>query len=625
MKRLKQTGYSTHRLARLLLAAALVVVGSAVAWAEASFRGTAPSLVEQGESFHVIYTLVGGEGSDFTPPHVDGAKCVYTHMQTAGYTSSSSVVIINGKKVKSENVSGKTVEYVCTYKASRQGRLSFPPATIKVNGRSMKSNSLTVTVMSTSPQSQAYPPLPSGGPQYDDAFTQSADRDVKPGDLMVRIELNKPRVYEQQAVVCTIKLYTKYQVSKFVPTLQPSFDGFLIEEIPMQPVLNRDEVLNGQKYKVAVLKQCILYPQQSGALTIKSGNYDVNVVQYEIYRALGQAVGRPVERELQVSSNSQTVNVLPLPEPKPESFTGAVGNFKVRTTLPDNLKTYQAATYSYIIEGSGNIKYIKAPQVTMPDQFDVYDPTLKATVNPGGGDMSGTVKVDYTFIPQYVGTFEIPASKFTFFNPETGQYETINIAARKVNVAKGKGEPSNHYRLKHMDVRPIKGGDLDLSHTHRYLVKEWYYWYCYLIPIVLLVALLLFYRKRLRERADESRMRTKRASKVAMRRLKVVRQHLRSGNRNAFYAELLKAMWGYMSDKLTIPVSELSKDNIQAELEAYGVDEQLRAQAIDLLDKCEFAQYAPELADHDMAAVFDQASALIDNLENVKRKKTTDS
>ena len=142
---------------------------------------------------------------------------------------------------------------------------------------------------------------------------------------------------------------------------------------------------------------------------------------------------------------------------------------------------------------------------------------------------------------------------------------------------------------------------------------------------MLLVALLLFYRKRLRERADESRMRTKRASKVAMRRLKVVRQHLRSGNRNAFYAELLKAMWGYMSDKLTIPVSELSKDNIQAELEAYGVDEQLRAQAIDLLDKCEFAQYAPELADHDMAAVFDQASALIDNLENVKRKKTTDS
>ena len=110
-----------------------------------------------------------------------------------------------------------------------------------------------------------------------------------------------------------------------------------------------------------------------------------------------------------------------------------------------------------------------------------------------------------------------------------------------------------------------------------------------------------------------------------MRRLKVVRQHLRSGNSNAFYAELLKAMWGYMSDKLTIPVSELSKDNIQAELEAYGVDEQLRTQAIDLLDKCEFAQYAPELADHDMAAVFDQASALIDNLENVKRKKTTDS
>jgi hypothetical protein len=302
-----------------------------------------------------------------------------------------------------------------------------------------------------------------------------------------------------------------------------------------------------------------------------------------------------------------------------------VGRFNVTTDLKPatGLKTYSAATYRYIISGTGNIKYIKAPEVNFPDQFDVYDPKTDAQVNDGAGDMSGKVVMDYTFIPQYAGEFEIPAGEFSYFDPEAGKYVTVNVPARHLTVAKGEGQPSNHYRMKNMDIRPIKSGDLGLKKSHGYIVDGWSYWLWFLVPTMAMVALIAYYRKQLKERADVRRMRSKRASKVAQRRLKAARGFAARGDRNGFYAEMLNALWGYMSDKLSIPVSELSKDNISAELEQYGIDEQLRQASMALIDKCEFAQYAPELASGDMNAVLDEAAGVIDRLESVKRKKTT--
>jgi hypothetical protein len=236
--------------------------------------------------------------------------------------------------------------------------------------------------------------------------------------------------------------------------------------------------------------------------------------------------------------------------------------------------------------------------------------------------MSGKVIVSYSFIPQYAGEFDIPTGEFSYFDPDAGKYETITIPARHLTVAKGEGQPSNHYRMKNMDIRPIKSGNLGLKKSHGYIVDHWSYWLWFLLPLLAVAALLLYYRKQLKERADVRRMRSKRASKVAQRRLKAARGFASRGDRNGFYAEMLNALWGYMSDKLSIPVSELSKDNINAELEQYGIDDQLRQESIALIDKCEFAQYAPELASDDMNAVLDEAAGIIDRLESVKRKKT---
>jgi hypothetical protein len=583
----------------------------------ASFTVEAPRQVVEGNKFNVTFVLKNGEGSSFTPPEVSGAKLIYGPSVSHSYSSSW----VNGKSSHSSSE-----EYTMIYKATQTGKCHIGAASIVVDGKRHTSNAFTIEVLPSGSQPSHQQQTTPGAPTpYSDPMTQSADKSVSGKDLFVRIEMSKPRVYEQQAVVCTIKLYTKYQISQFMPTIQPSFDGFLIEEIPVQPSLNKVEVLNGERYMTAILKKCILYPQQSGKLTITSGNYDVSVVQFDTFKSIFGTISKPVEKDLKVTSNSATINILPLPEPKPASFTGAVGRFNVTTDLKPATghKTYSAASYRYIISGTGNIKYIKAPEIKFPEQFDVYDPKTDVLVNDGAGDMSGKVVMDYTFIPQYAGEFDIPAGEFTYFDPDAGKYETITIPSRHLSVAKGEGQPSNHYRMKNMDIRPIKSGDLGLKKSHGYIVDNWSYWLWFLLPLLAMVALLLYYRKQLKERADVRRMRSKRASKVAQRRLKAARGFATRGDRNGFYAEMLNALWGYMSDKLSIPVSELSKDNINAELEQYGIDEQLRKEAIDLIDKCEFAQYAPELAQSDMNAVLDEAAGIIDRLENVKRKKTT--
>ncbi len=574
----------------------------------------APSRVVEGNKFNVTFVLANSEGSNFTPPEVTGAKLLFGPSVSQSYSSSW----VNGKTTKSSSE-----EYTMTYKATQSGKCHIGPASVVVNGKRVSSRPTTIEILPAgSSQPSQQPQRTPGAPTpYSDPMTQSADKAVSGKDLFVRIEMSKPRVYEQQAVVCTIKLYTKYQISQFMPTIQPSFDGFLIEEIPVQPSLNKVETLNGERYMTAILKQCILYPQQSGKLTISSGNYDVSVVQFDTFNSIFGTISQPVEKDLKVTSNKATINILPLPEPKPTSFTGAVGKFNLTTEVKPatGLKTYSAAVYRYNITGTGNIKYIKAPEVKFPEQFDVYDPKTDAQVNDGAGDMSGKVVIYYTFIPQYAGEFDIPASEFTYFDPEAGKYVTLNIPARHLSVAKGEGQPSNHYRMKNMDIRPIKSGDLNLKKSHGYIVDHWTYWLWFLLPLLAMIALLLYYRKQLKERADVRRMRSKRASKVAQRRLKAARGFASRNDRNGFYAEMLNALWGYMSDKLSIPVSELSKDNINAELEQYGIDEQLREEAIALIDKCEFAQYAPELASDDMNSVLDEAAGIIDRLESVRR------
>lgn len=600
----------------LILLICFATVATAVA---ATFSASYPRAVAAGDKFRVAFKLENGEGSNFEAPEVEGATLIFGPATSSSYSMS----IINGKQSSSSSMT-----YTMTYKASAQpGTISVGAAAVTCGGKRMTTRPFTISVTAGNPhggtggssnQRSQQPPRVS----IDDFDSQEADRGVSANDLFVRIEMSRPRVFEQQPVVCTIKLYTKYGISEFMVNKQPAFDGFLIEEIDGQPNLDNVETYNGQKYHVAVLKRCILYPQQSGQLKIASGEYDVTAVQFVSYRTMFGTMREPVEKRLHVTSNSATVNILPLPEPKPASFTGAVGKFSITSSLkPETLKTYSAATLSYVITGTGNIKYIKAPQVTLPEQFDAYEPITDVDAHVSGANVTGTCTAGYTFIPQFAGRFTIPESEFSYFDPDAERYVTIPIAERVLNVEQGKGQPSaTGERGTHIDIaglQPVSASQLSPAR------EPWWgsagYWLWYVIPLALATAFAIYFRKQLRLRSDATLMRRLRAGKVASRRLK--RATALAGQPDKlteFYAELLQALWGFMSDKLSLPMSQLNRDNLEHELLSHGVDAQLATEALALIDECQLAQYSPAGAAAGQSAMLDRAAQVIEQINKVK-------
>ncbi len=601
---------------RIILAIAIAFIGLNV-MAQVSFTAHAPRQVIQGNRFDVKFVLRNGDGENFKEPTIEGVKKLYGPSVSTSYSSSW----VNGK-----SSSSSSEEYSLLYRAETPGTYKIPSATIEVDGKQYSTSTLTIEVLPQDKSNAQNGNNAQGGVRVDDLSSQSASNEISASDIFVRINMSKQKVYEQEAVVCTIKLYTKYNISQFMTTLQPSFDGFLIEELNIEPSLNNVEHYNGQNYMVAELKKCILFPQKSGKLTITSGNYDVTLVQYEQVRSMFGIIRQPVEHQVQVKSNSVSVNILALPEPKPESYSGAVGQFNVKTEVkPNNFKTYEAATYLYTITGSGNIKYLQAPTINFPSQFDVYDPQNNVESNAVGSNVKGKSSFEYTFIPQYVGDYEIPASEFTYFDPSKGKYETISVPAVPIKVAKGVAVASDavvskELELKNKDILHIKTGDLSLSKSHTLYLNSFAYWLWYILPLLLLAGVIWYNRKTIKERSNVQLLKNKHANKVAKKRLKQAQAFLKQNDSNKFYAEILKALWGYLSDKLTIPVSELNKENIASELEAYGADETDINQLLSILDKCEFAQYAPELSGSNMSDVYDEASDIMDKLENTKKK-----
>lgn len=587
--------------------------------ADVSFTVNAPRQVVEGNQFKISYILQNAEGSTIQVPDIEGVSLLYG----PATSTSHNVEIRNGKRT-----STYTQQYTYTYRALKAGKYTVEPATVMVDGKAMKSKSFTLEIL---PPDQS---VQNGGNQsqsvqIDNIASQRAGKSVSANDIFVRINLSKSHVYEQEALICSIKLYTKYQISSFMSTQQPSFNGFLIEEMPNNANLNDIEHYNGQNYMVAELRKFILYPQESGQLTITSGNYDVAVIQYEETSSFFGMMRTPVEKQIKVQSNQATLNVTPLPSPKPSSFTGAVGDFKISGKLnTDKFKTNEAATYTVSISGTGNIKFLKTPTVDFPSQFEVYDPQNTNNVAVSGNNMTGTQKWEYTFIPQYVGQFTIPSVEFSYFDTSSKKYVTLSTAESVINVEKGAGGTTTTTSSinksdiveKNKDILHIRTGNLNLDKSPTLVWSSASYWLWYIIPTLILVGIMFAYRKTLKNRSNVQLMRTKKAGKIAKKRLKAAKTFMQAHDNNGFYTEMLKAIWGYLSDKLHIPVSNLNKENIEAELLNYGASAELTAQIINILDECEFAQYAPAQSDAQMGSIYEQTSDLMDKLENTKKK-----
>ncbi len=579
--------------------------------AQVSFTVKPPTRVYEGERFPVTFRLTNAEGENLQVAQINGCSLLYGPSES----SSHSYQVVNGRATSSS-----ATEYTFYYKASKAGTYTIPAATITADGKRYSTKAVTFTIHD---RAERDTPASQRPVDVDDVDTQAAGRQVKSDDVFVRIILSKSSAYEQEAIGCTIKLYTKYSISSFMPTRQPAFDGFLIQELDVQPSLNEVESYNGQNYMTAILKRCIIFPQKSGKLTINSGNYDISVVQYDNVNMGMFQVRQPREAKIKVSSNVGSINILPLPQPQPEGFSGAVGQFSIDSRLVGNsFRTNDPATLIYTIKGTGNIKYVKEPVIDFPSEFEQYTPKSDIKADVVGNDVTGTMTVEYTFVPQSVGNFTIGSDKFVYFNPQTREYVTLTTPSYPIKVSKGVSSATS------VDQKEIENKNTDIRHIHldtplpsgdhTLVVNKIWYWGIYLLLILIAVGVITFNRHTAKLNADVVGRKTAKASKVARKRLRVAEKYMKSGDSDKFYEEMLKALWGYFSDKLAMPVSQLSRDNIIATLEAKGFSPDYTDGIIEVLDDCEMARYTPDSSSK-MDQVYDKAVKIINKLESSRR------
>lgn len=590
-----------------------MLVGISALWADnVRFSVDGPRQVIQGQQFQLEYTLYNASGKDLKLPEFTGCKVLYQ-----GTSSGTSVSVVNGK------VDRQTTEtHVITLRAEKEGSYTFAPATISVDGRTFSTNTWKLTVL----------PPDKAGASSGRSSSRGGAQESDDTTLFIRTVLSKTKVYEQEALLATIKLYTRASGVQAENYSFPSFEGFVVQDIDLPQNTSFElENYNGVNYKMAVLKQCLLFPQRTGKITITPGKFEFQVETYQLVNGPFGPMRVPQGVSRSVSSNAVTVEVLPLPGGKPASFMGGVGDFSLSSSISStHIKANEAITLKLNIKGSGNLKYLKNPELQLPNDFDTYDPKVDLSVKATTAGVSGTRTVEYTTIPRFAGKFKIPAVEFSYFDIKSKTYKTLRTEEYEIIVDKGApgngGEAISNFsnkedlRLLNQDIHYIKLNKMNLVQKPTIYIDSWTYWLWYIVPALAFILFVIINRKQAKANANVALMKNRKANKVASKRLKVAGKYLKNHDKEHFYDEVLKAVWGYLSDKLGLPNSELTKDNVAAELEKYGAGSELIAQFNDILGRCEFAQYAPSQSDVAMDELYTQTVEAIGKMENTVKK-----
>ena len=610
---------------KLLLTFTLLAVAFAYAKAdEVTFTADAPSAVVMGQTFRLAYTVNTHDAKGFRVGNITD----FDILSGPNQSSSSSTSIINGQRTSS-----KSLTFTCILRPKKEGTYTIPAATIVAGGKQMSSKELTVKVLPPDQKAQAQ----QSGSQGRTTTSSQTSGQISNDDLFIVATVNKKKVYEQEAILLTYKIYTTVNLTNMTGKM-PDLKGFHTQEVEM-PKGGREfelEHYKGRNYRTMVYSQYVLFPQQSGQLEIPSITFEGTVAQqvrnYDPFEAFFNGGSSYVNVQKPIQTPKLTIDVSPLPSGKPASFGGAVGDFSISSSISTTeLKENEAVTLKVIISGTGNMKLIKTPEVSFPADFEVYDPKVDNKFTLKAGGLSGNKVIEYLAIPRHNGNYTIPGVEFTYFDIKSGAYKTLKTPEYALNVAKGEGSGAavntgyvskEELRLLGQDIRYIDLKETKLSPKGVYLYGTMGYWLWYIVPLVGFVVILIVYRKQAAENANIAKTKNKKAGKVATRRLKVAKQKMAAKDKAGFYDEVLKAVWGYLSDKLIMPVSELSKENIAAELAARQVSEASIKECTALLGDCEFARYAPTLSGISVEKIYDRTAELMNKLENeIKNSK----
>ena len=590
---------------------------------ELTFTADAPKAIILGQQFRLSYTINTHNAKSFRV----GDIVDFEILMGPSSSTSQRTYSVNGQRTVS-----KSYTYTYVLQPKKEGTFTIPAATIVAEGKQMKSNELTIKVLP--PDQRASQSQQSGSQGGGTSASQTGQ--ISDDDLFMVATVNKKKVYEQEAILLTYKVYTTVNLANVSVSSIPDFKGFHTQEVEM-PKSNRElelEHYKGRNYRSMVFRQYVLFPQQSGQLEIPSITFEGTVAQrvqnYDPFEAFFNGGSGYVNVQKPMRTPKLTIDVSPLPSGKPASYYGGVGDFSVSSTISTTeLTENEAITLKLIISGTGNMKLIKTPEVKFPADFEVYDPKVENKFTLKAGGLSGNKVIEYLAIPRHAGNYTIPSVEFSYFDIKSGTYKTLTTPEYALKVAKGSGSstsaPVNYVskeelRLLGQDIRYINLGEAKYRAKGAYFYGSIGYWLWYIIPFAAFIVIVVVYRKQAVESSNIAKVKTKKAGKVATRRLKVAKQKMQQKDKSGFYDEVLKAIWGYLSDKLSMPVSELSKENIAAKLTECMVSEDLTKECLDLIGECEFARYAPTLSESSEEMVYDKVAALMNRLENVIKK-----
>ena len=611
---------------RKLLLTAITALSALIAYGQTDIKVEAPNVVAADEQFNVTFIIEGEENpSDFQWSSGGDFQVLWGPQSGR----STSIQIINGKRSKSVQTT-----YTYVLRPLSSGRFTLPLATAKVNGKEITSAQVSIQVAAagaaSSSSSQSQPSHQSG------SSSQARSAGIQDSDIFLKMELNRSKVVVGEPIIATLKLYQRVNIGGFENVVFPTFNGFWSQEIeaPTNIEFSR-EVYDGQIYNSALLRKFVIIPQHQGQIKIdpaemvclvnirvSSGGTSIFDGFFDDYRTVRK----------KVSTGPMTVDVSPLPAGAPASFGGGVGSFSISAELSrDSLKTHEAASLLVTVSGKGNISLLEAPKVKFPPDMEVYDTKVSETVDNSG--LSGSKFYEFPFIPRSHGDFVIEPIKYSYYDVDKGKYVTLETAPVPVSVARGTetdaggvviaGPSQKDVRTLGSDIRFISIKDPGLVPKGMFLVGSGLFWLLTALVFVLAFASWLVFRRMAVRKADVVGTRNRKATKMALKRLHLADTFLKQDLHTAFYEELHKALLGFISDKLNIPVAELSRDRISESLKEERVDGRYVETFIGILDACEFARYAPDSGHEAMAAHYAEAVDVISAIDyDMKGKKS---
>ena len=600
---------------KVLLYTLIILFSHSVSGQDIFVKAEYPSAVNNGEQFTVMWTVNSG-GGEFSAPSFSG----FYKVMGPQTSYSSSTQIINGKMSNSTSYS-----YVYYLQAVKEGKYAIAPATFTLKNKTYSSDSIHIEALGGTFQKQNAA-TGSNNPVNDSDVESSGN------DLFINLSVDHREVYLGEPIVATVKIYSRVNIAGINEINYPSFNSFLKSDINTPPLTSlRQENINGTIYGSGVVQQFLLYPQVTGEINIDPVKISVLLQQkvggqsdpffgdfFSSYQTVPKAV----------ASRSVKIKVKPLPGVKPNDFSGVVGKLDLKATLnKESVNVNDAINFKITVTGNGNLKIASAPVLKLSPDIEVYDPKISDDLKNGPTGTTGQKSFEYLIIPRHYGDFTIPPVSYSYFNIASGRYEKLTTPEFHFNARKVSDENSaitvyggiSKEDVKYLgkDIRFIKSDPGTLKKSGDILLIKQSFYSAYAFSLLAFLLILFLRREHIRRNSDLTLVKNRKAGKVAIKKLHSASVCLKNEEIDQFYDEILKAIWGYLSDKLNIPVSDLTRTNAIAVLQQQGIEEDETKSLSEILDACEFARFAPSSSGTEAASVYEGASQFIKSVENL--------